>query len=86
MMIETKGRHKNQQKGICSELGLSAQSLKLERSTPVVTANLKTLFKRFLDLCEFNASTMNLLELTGLPQMNQNSEFITSFTTFWKCL
>jgi hypothetical protein len=62
---------------------LSAQSLKLERSTPVVTANLKTAFKQLLDLCGFNASIMDLLELTGLPQKDQNSEHFTCLTTFW---
>ena len=65
-----------------SKLGLSAQGLRLERSTPAVTADLKTVFKQLLDLCEFNASIMNLLEPTGLPQMDQNSEFITCLTTF----
>ena len=51
-----------------------------------MTADLKTVFKQVLDLCEFNASIMNLLEPTGLPQMDQNSEFITCLTTFWKWL
>lgn len=46
----------------------------LERSTPAVTADFKSVFKQLLDPCEFNASIKNLLELTGLPQRDQNSE------------
>ena len=56
--------------------------MRLERSTPIATAELKNVFEQCLDLCEFKASTKNLLELTGLPQKTQNSEYITCFTTF----
>ena len=66
---------------------------RLERSRPEAwalnpraTADLKTLSKPFLDLCEFNTSTKNLIELTGPPQMNQNSEFITCLLPLRKCL
>ncbi len=46
---------------------------RLERSTPVATADFYSDFKQLSDLCEFNASMKNLIKLTGHPQMNQNS-------------
>jgi hypothetical protein len=64
-------------------LGLNAQGLRLERSTPVEAADFKKDFEQLLGLCGFNASILDLLELTSLPQKDQNSEHFTYLTTFW---
>ena len=67
-MVNTKRKFKTYQNENCPELGLSAQGLRLERSTPVETANFDGDFKQLLDPCEFNTSIEDLFELTGLPQ------------------
>jgi hypothetical protein len=85
-MIKAKRKLRSLQNRNCSELGLSAQGIRLERSTPVTTAVLKKVSEQCLDLCEFKPSTRNLFELTGPPQMNQNSEVFHISTTFRKYL
>ena len=56
------------------ELGLSAQGLRLERSTPVETADFENVLIMYFGPCKPNASIKNFLGPTGLTQKDQNSE------------
>ena len=65
------------------ELGLSAQGLRLERSTPAETADFENVLIMYFGRCKPNASIKNLLGPTGLPQKDQSSDFHMVLTTFW---